>query len=602
MFGRTRIAFASAALALGVLSPVVTPAAASAATPEFSRIGTARPGEVVSIDDSGRYVAFGRADNDLGAGPDTQVRVFDTTTRRNTIVSVTSNGVPALAPAISGGPSMASGGRYVAFMSTADLVGAPGTTGDRRIWRRDLQTNTTVLVSRGVHGAEINGFGASISGDGRYVIFGSSTGSVYNSVYLRDLVKGTTKALGAVADDFYLTTAISPDARFMAWTEGDYLRVVDRSAGKTTRVRPGDLLNGRIAFTDGGDAIVYRTTSSSGAAKVYLDDIAAGQSRLTPAKTIDAVDRGRAQVASGDMLYDLKSGARVFGSLTCARDGSTVVGAGSGLFGVMRPPAAGEVDPHLWLAREPNRAYRLVAADGGVFTYGGAKFYGSAANLPLRAPIVTMASTLDGRGYWLIASDGGVFTYGNARFLGSLGALQLNSPIVGMAPTPDGKGYWLVASDGGVFAFGSAKFHGSLGALKLASPITGIAAAADGKGYWLVARDGGVFAFGSATFHGSAAGAAQNAVIGIGAAPDRNGYWLATDVGGLFAYGSATHLGSLKSLGVTPQEPIVAFRSARDTCGYRFAASDGGVFPFGGSGFEGSAGNLPLVSPIVSIG
>jgi hypothetical protein len=58
----------------------------------------------------------------------------------------------------------------------------------------------------------------------------------------------------------------------------------------------------------------------------------------------------------------------------------------------------------------------------------------------------------------------------------------------------------------------------------------------------------------------------------------------------------------LRSLGVTPASPIVAFQSAPDTCGYRFAASDGGVFPFGGSGFAGSAGALPLVSPIVAIG
>ena len=58
------------------------------------------------------------------------------------------------------------------------------------------------------------------------------------------------------------------------------------------------------------------------------------------------------------------------------------------------------------------------------------------------------------RGYYLVASDGGVFTFGDARFYGSLGGQHLNRPIVGMAVTPDGGGYWLVASDGGVFSFG----------------------------------------------------------------------------------------------------------------------------------------------------
>jgi lysophospholipase L1-like esterase len=36
-------------------------------------------------------------------------------------------------------------------------------------------------------------------------------------------------------------------------------------------------------------------------------------------------------------------------------------------------------------------------------------------------------------GYRLVASDGGIFTYGDAGFFGSAGALPLNKPIVGMA-------------------------------------------------------------------------------------------------------------------------------------------------------------------------
>ena len=39
-------------------------------------------------------------------------------------------------------------------------------------------------------------------------------------------------------------------------------------------------------------------------------------------------------------------------------------------------------------------------------------------------------------GYWLVADDGGVFTAGSARFFGSTGAIRLNRPIVGMAATP----------------------------------------------------------------------------------------------------------------------------------------------------------------------
>ncbi len=62
-----------------------------------------------------------------------------------------------------------------------------------------------------------------------------------------------------------------------------------------------------------------------------------------------------------------------------------------------------------------------------------------------------------------MAADGGVFTYGDAAFYGSAGGLHLNKPIVGMAATPDGKGYCLVAADGGIFNYGDAAFDGSAG-------------------------------------------------------------------------------------------------------------------------------------------
>jgi hypothetical protein len=35
-------------------------------------------------------------------------------------------------------------------------------------------------------------------------------------------------------------------------------------------------------------------------------------------------------------------------------------------------------------------------------------------------------------GYWLVAADGGVFTYGDAPFAGSEGATHLNTPMVGI--------------------------------------------------------------------------------------------------------------------------------------------------------------------------
>jgi hypothetical protein len=74
-----------------------------------------------------------------------------------------------------------------------------------------------------------------------------------------------------------------------------------------------------------------------------------------------------------------------------------------------------------------------------------------------------MAGTPSGQGYWLVASDGGIFTFGDARFFGSTGNVRLVMPIVGMSPSPTGGGYYMVASDGGIFTFGDVPFEGSLG-------------------------------------------------------------------------------------------------------------------------------------------
>ena len=111
----------------------------------------------------------------------------------------------------------------------------------------------------------------------------------------------------------------------------------------------------------------------------------------------------------------------------------------------------------------------------------------------LNQPVVGIAATPSGSGYWLVASDGGIFTFGDARFHGSTGAMHLNSPIVGMAATPNGRGYWLVAADGGIFTFGNAHFHGSAGGVPVGSPIVGMATTPSGHGYWLAAADGRVF-------------------------------------------------------------------------------------------------------------
>jgi hypothetical protein len=241
--------------------------------------------------------------------------------------------------------------------------------------------------------------------------------------------------------------------------------------------------------------------------------------------------------------------------------------------------------------------YRMVASDGGIFTFGDAPFYGSTGDLRLNKPIVGMASTPTGDGYWLVASDGGIFAFGDAGFYGSTGAMHLNQPILGMASTPSGHGYWLTASDGGIFAFGDAAFYGSTGALRLNRPITGMTSTPSGQGYWLTASDGGIFAFGDAGFYGSTGDRRLPAEIaGMASAPDGRGYWLAGADGAVYAFGSAADLGGAVGRTTSPITDI-----ARTDGGYWLAARDGSIYSFGEAPALGSMAGTRLSLPVVGM-
>jgi uncharacterized protein YkwD len=185
-----------------------------------------------------------------------------------------------------------------------------------------------------------------------------------------------------------------------------------------------------------------------------------------------------------------------------------------------------------------------------------------------------LAATPTGRGYWLVASDGGIFSFGDARFHGSTGHIRLNQPIVGMAATPTGGGYWMVAADGGMFSFGDAVFHGSVGARRIPSPIVGMARTSAGRGYWLVARGGEVYPFGSAGHYGSPVG---HTIAGLLPSGDGRGYLLVTTGGGVLGFGSAEYYGST---GAAPLRAAVVAASTVPGAGYRLATTDGTVLVF----------------------
>ena len=383
------------------------------------------------------------------------------------------------------------------------------------------------------------------------------TDGATRSVVVGDLVNGTTYTFTVVA-----LNRAGPGVRS------------NPTAAVTPMTVPSAPLDVRIQVTNNNVTVLWKPPASTGGSPIlrYTIEIPATGASVDVPPAVTSFD---------------------FTSLSQGTNYMVVVVAVNSVGpGAPSAPSAFGTDPH---------GYWLAGADGGVFSFGDARFFGSAGNIHLSAPIVSMASTATGHGYWLAGADGGVFAFGDAPFLGSTGATRLNAPIVGMAPTTSGHGYWLAAADGGVFAFGDARFLGSTAATRLNAPVVAMARTISGRGYWLAAADGGVFSFGDAPFLGSAAALRPHSpIVAMTATAHGAGYWLAGSDGGVFAFGNAPFLGSSAGTKVN-SGTIRGMAATADDNGYWLAASNGGIFSFGETAFFGSAANRSLSQPIVAM-
>lgn len=296
-------------------------------------------------------------------------------------------------------------------------------------------------------------------------------------------------------------------------------------------------------------------------------------------------------------VYNLK---QIVHGASAAIDNGTNVGAPTtDARGVLRPQN-GTVDIGAYEVTAPG--YNLSTAGGQIYHYGSGHNLGSVADLlsskrigPLGAPIVAVASTPSGHGYYQVAANGRVFAFGDARFFGGVSVLPSTVRIAAMAVDPAAPGYWLVSSDGRVFAFGAAKYYWSSVYNTIREPVVGIAATADGLGYWLVTSHGHVYAFGSAKGLGMPAGT-PHTVVSITATPDGLGYWIAGSNGSVWTYGDA-HLYSALG-GTRLSAPVVGLVSAPDGLGYWVVGAKGAVYNFGTAKLLGSKDGVRLPAPV----
>jgi len=185
------------------------------------------------ISGDGSFVVYASDATNLIAGDSNAARdIFlrDVVNGTTTRVSEATGG--AEANGFSDTPSISRDGRFVVFESNATnfvAVDANGATQD--VFIHDTQTGTTALVTQSSGGvqADLGGsvqYAGAVSGDGRYVVFESvSTNLVTpdnngSDIYVRDTVGGATvrvsvNSSGVQANDLCFDASISDDGRYV---------------------------------------------------------------------------------------------------------------------------------------------------------------------------------------------------------------------------------------------------------------------------------------------------------------------------------------------------------------------------------------------------
>jgi Tol biopolymer transport system component len=272
-------------------------------------------------------------------------------------VSVTFNGAVGSAKSRGSGDSVVSAnGRFVAFESfKRDLV-AGDKNRQQDIFLRDMEAQTTELVSvskTGVQGNE-SSLEPSITGDGRYVIFSSFADNIapdsrdnkrcskrakrfgcepeHNDVYLRDTQARKTTLVdrsssGAQADADSFSPVITPDGRYIAFSsEASNLSPDDKNDGEDVYWR--DLKTGKTKLVSGGT----KDTSSESpqisadgrfvAFESQADSLVDGDANAAGDIFVRDIQTGEVELASLDGKN--KQGDDLFGGFVISPDGRSV--------------------------------------------------------------------------------------------------------------------------------------------------------------------------------------------------------------------------------------------------------------------------------------
>ena len=262
-----------------------------------------------SISADGRYVVFSSVADNLSAVDDnlsTNIFVRDLQESTTTLVNRASGVAGAVANDTAYDPQISADGRRVTFISSADNLSTEDNNTYLNVFVRDLEANTTTLVSRAAGaagtGADASSYNPSVSADGRYVAFQSNADNLsaddnntYTNLFVRDLQANTLTfvsraggAAGAAADGGSYTPAISDSGRRVSFTsDADNLSsddnntyqnifVRDLTAATTTLVSRADGATGAGAEASSDDSSISgdgrRVGFTSGANNLSAED------------------------------------------------------------------------------------------------------------------------------------------------------------------------------------------------------------------------------------------------------------------------------------------------------------------------------------------
>jgi len=206
----------------------------------------------------GRYVTFDSQATNLVAGDSNSaidVFVYDRTNHTTSRISVSSAGTEANADSVR--PMISANGRFVVYDSAATNLTATDTFGKINTFLRDLTANTTTLISATPGGAAANADGqlASVSSDGRYLIFDSDADNMVanDGNFVRDV--------------FYLDRTNVTIRRVSLTTAG-----TEANAASRANYRPLISDNGRWAAFE-SDASNLTGSDNNGATDVFVRDM-----------------------------------------------------------------------------------------------------------------------------------------------------------------------------------------------------------------------------------------------------------------------------------------------------------------------------------------